>query len=158
MRAAKAASSSRPSATRKVKPSTRASGTPTTKVPSSRSGRSGGTAAAGAGRAAGAGAAGAEAVKSPVAGMRTTKDLRDNRLKFTLDDLELKATLGTGTFGRVRLALHKPSGKHYALKILQKSEVGYVVFVGFAVFRSVVTSLARLPLPFLPFPCSRSSD
>jgi cGMP-dependent protein kinase len=39
------------------------------------------------------------------------------------DELEMRATLGTGTFGRVRLA-HQPStGSVYALKILQKAQV-----------------------------------
>jgi serine/threonine protein kinase len=31
--------------------------------------------------------------------------------------------VGTGTFGRVRLVVHKPSDAIYALKILKKSEV-----------------------------------
>lgn len=44
------------------------------------------------------------------------------KIKFDVSELQLKATLGTGTFGRVRLAKH-PNGKHYALKILKKSEV-----------------------------------
>ena len=34
------------------------------------------------------------------------------------------ATVGTGTFGRVRVVQHKPSGQFFALKILKKSEVG----------------------------------
>lgn len=44
-------------------------------------------------------------------------------MKFTLSDLTLSTTLGTGTFGRVRLAHHKASNKYYALKILKKSEI-----------------------------------
>lgn len=43
------------------------------------------------------------------------------KLSFEVKDLTLKTTLGTGTFGRVRLA--KLNGNCYALKILKKSEV-----------------------------------
>lgn len=42
---------------------------------------------------------------------------------WKLSDLELKETLGTGTFGRVRLCYHKLSGKFMALKILKKQEI-----------------------------------
>lgn len=42
---------------------------------------------------------------------------------WTLNDLVLKETLGTGTFGRVRLCQHKETGEYYAMKILKKSEV-----------------------------------
>jgi len=38
----------------------------------------------------------------------------------------MKDTLGTGSFGRVRLVMYKPDGKFYALKILKKSEVIYL--------------------------------
>jgi len=43
-----------------------------------------------------------------------------------LADLELRATLGTGSFGRVRLVQHTQSKKYFALKILKKSEVIYL--------------------------------
>eukprot|EP01028_Stygiella_incarcerata_P004345 TRINITY_DN1945_c0_g1_i2.p1 TRINITY_DN1945_c0_g1~~TRINITY_DN1945_c0_g1_i2.p1 ORF type:complete len:335 (-),score=96.41 TRINITY_DN1945_c0_g1_i2:1260-2264(-) len=43
--------------------------------------------------------------------------------KWTLDDFEMKETLGTGTFGRVRLARHKETGKYVAVKILKKAEI-----------------------------------
>ena len=42
---------------------------------------------------------------------------------LTLQDFELLDTLGTGSFGRVRLSKYKPDSKYYALKILKKSEV-----------------------------------
>eukprot|EP01013_Petalomonas_cantuscygni_P007014 TRINITY_DN184_c0_g1_i1.p1 TRINITY_DN184_c0_g1~~TRINITY_DN184_c0_g1_i1.p1 ORF type:complete len:342 (-),score=73.22 TRINITY_DN184_c0_g1_i1:834-1859(-) len=42
---------------------------------------------------------------------------------WKLSDLVLKETLGTGTFGRVRLCQHKDSGEFYAMKILKKAEV-----------------------------------
>ncbi|KAJ1487383.1 hypothetical protein T484DRAFT_1786722, partial [Baffinella frigidus] len=38
-------------------------------------------------------------------------------------DLELHETLGTGTFGRVRMVRHKGSDKYFALKVLKKQEV-----------------------------------
>jgi len=40
-----------------------------------------------------------------------------------MEDLEIAETLGTGTFGRVRLVKHKGNGKYYALKVLKKHEV-----------------------------------
>ena len=50
-------------------------------------------------------------------------------LKFPelkLSDLEMRATLGTGSFGRVRLIKHSTDSKFYALKILKKTEVIYL--------------------------------
>lgn len=38
-------------------------------------------------------------------------------------DLSLLDTVGTGTFGRVRLVVHRPSDAIFALKILKKSEI-----------------------------------
>ena len=35
----------------------------------------------------------------------------------------MHATVGTGTFGRVRVVQHRPSGAFYALKIMKKAEV-----------------------------------
>merc|ERR1719253_1590826 len=43
-----------------------------------------------------------------------------------LTDLEMRETLGTGSFGRVRLVQHNSDNKYYALKILKKSEVIYL--------------------------------
>lgn len=40
-----------------------------------------------------------------------------------IDDFELKAILGTGSFGRVRLARHKQTGRHVAIKMLSKSQI-----------------------------------
>lgn len=42
---------------------------------------------------------------------------------WKLSDFELRETLGTGSFGRVRFAKHIPSGKFYAIKILKKAEI-----------------------------------
>ncbi|CAM38092.1 protein kinase A catalytic subunit [Leishmania braziliensis MHOM/BR/75/M2904] len=43
--------------------------------------------------------------------------------KWRLSDLEMRETVGTGTFGRVRLVRHKGTGQYAALKILKKQEV-----------------------------------
>ncbi|KAJ1932450.1 cAMP-dependent protein kinase catalytic subunit, partial [Linderina pennispora] len=40
-----------------------------------------------------------------------------------LDDFDVFRTVGTGSFGRVRLVQHRGSGKHYAMKVLKKSHV-----------------------------------
>jgi len=40
-----------------------------------------------------------------------------------VDDFEFGVTLGTGSFGRVRLATHKETSQCYAIKMLKKSEV-----------------------------------
>lgn len=45
---------------------------------------------------------------------------------LSLLDFELLDTLGTGSFGRVRLVKYKGDAKFYALKILKKSEVIYL--------------------------------
>jgi len=45
---------------------------------------------------------------------------------LTLDDYILKDTLGTGSFGRVRLVQFKKDNQYYALKMLKKSEVIYL--------------------------------
>jgi cGMP-dependent protein kinase len=39
------------------------------------------------------------------------------------EDLELRRILGVGTFGRVKLVLHKPSDTAYALKCMRKQQV-----------------------------------
>jgi protein kinase X len=43
--------------------------------------------------------------------------------QYCLEDLEIKNTLGTGTFGRVVLVRHKPSLEYFALKMLPITEV-----------------------------------
>ncbi|KAI9999158.1 hypothetical protein PInf_003976 [Phytophthora infestans] len=43
--------------------------------------------------------------------------------QIKLDELEVLRTLGSGTFGRVKLVRHKPTGALYALKILNKASV-----------------------------------
>lgn len=45
------------------------------------------------------------------------------RLGLPLAEFELRTTVGTGSFGRVRLVLHRPSACVFALKMLQKTQV-----------------------------------
>ena len=44
-------------------------------------------------------------------------------LSINFEELDPIATLGTGTFGRVRMVVHQPTGKVYALKSLMKAHV-----------------------------------
>ena len=46
-----------------------------------------------------------------------------DKKKLDLEEFNILQTLGIGSFGRVRLALHKESGEYCALKILKKHEL-----------------------------------
>lgn len=48
---------------------------------------------------------------------------KEEKEKIKLSDFEIMETLGTGSFGRVRLGKHKRSKKIYAIKMLKKSEI-----------------------------------
>ncbi|ORC92703.1 protein kinase A catalytic subunit [Trypanosoma theileri] len=48
---------------------------------------------------------------------------REEVAGWKLQDLEMGETIGTGTFGRVRLCKHKGTGRYLALKILKKQEI-----------------------------------
>jgi hypothetical protein len=48
---------------------------------------------------------------------------KKTKIGFSLNDLVLSTTVGTGTFGRVRVVQHKPTRDWYALKIMKKSEI-----------------------------------
>jgi protein kinase X len=43
--------------------------------------------------------------------------------KIALEDYSIKQTVGTGSFGRVKLVLHNKENKYYAMKILKKVEI-----------------------------------
>ena len=51
-------------------------------------------------------------------------------------DLTMHATVGTGTFGRVRVVQHRPSSAYYALKIMKKSEVRHKHFLSHSDIRT----------------------
>ena len=51
-------------------------------------------------------------------------DIKKGKLKqVNLHDYEIKQTVGTGSFGRVKLIKHLTSSKYFALKILTKAEI-----------------------------------
>src|SRR5690349_4326074 len=50
-------------------------------------------------------------------------DIDYKKTKITRSMFELRATLGTGSFGRVRLVRYKPSGETFAMKMLRKTRV-----------------------------------
>ncbi len=53
---------------------------------------------------------------------KETKPKEDAAL-ISFNDLQMKRTLGTGTFGQVKLVVHKKTGTAMALKIMQKAQV-----------------------------------
>lgn len=69
------------------------------------------------------------------------------KIKFGLRDLTLHATVGTGTFGRVRVVQYKPTRQWYALKILKKSEI--LRLKQLAHITSEVRVLSRIYHPFI---------
>lgn len=46
-----------------------------------------------------------------------------SKKKVNLTDFDVSVTLGTGSFGRVKLAREKKSGDYCALKILKKHDI-----------------------------------
>jgi len=52
---------------------------------------------------------------------REEEAARPDRPKFS--DLELRRILGVGTFGRVKMVIHRPSSQTYALKCMRKAQV-----------------------------------
>ena len=51
-------------------------------------------------------------------------------MQCCLTDFDIMATLGTGTFGRVRLVRHMASGEHYALEVKGDSMIEAGIFDG----------------------------
>ena len=47
----------------------------------------------------------------------------DKIKKATLEDYDIMVTIGTGSFGRVKLIKSKKGGKYLALKMLKKAEI-----------------------------------
>ena len=50
-------------------------------------------------------------------------DSEDEKKNLQLSDFNIGVTLGTGSFGRVKVAIHKKSSNVYAIKMLKKSAV-----------------------------------
>lgn len=53
--------------------------------------------------------------------METTTPNLNN--KINLNEFDFLQTIGTGSFGRVKLARHKKTNKIYAIKMLKKAEI-----------------------------------
>ncbi|KAJ3271877.1 camp-dependent protein kinase catalytic subunit [Terramyces sp. JEL0728] len=60
---------------------------------------------------------------TPAAQLPPPKGVKEKIKKLKIEDLEIRNTLGTGSFGRVHLVKYKPTGKHYAMKVLKKAEI-----------------------------------
>eukprot|EP00742_Colponemidia_sp_Colp-10_P000759 GILJ01000825.1.p1 GENE.GILJ01000825.1~~GILJ01000825.1.p1 ORF type:complete len:330 (-),score=65.08 GILJ01000825.1:191-1180(-) len=67
--------------------------------------------------------------------------------KLDLTQFELKKTLGTGSFGRVRFCKHRTTGKHYAIKILKKAEIIRLKQVDHIMSEKAI--LAQIDHPFI---------
>mmetsp|Transcript_10877 Transcript_10877/g.40562 ORF Transcript_10877/g.40562 Transcript_10877/m.40562 type:complete len:336 (-) Transcript_10877:193-1200(-) len=52
-----------------------------------------------------------------------SSDEVDDPDKWKISDFTLLETLGTGTFGRVKLCKHRKSGRYFAMKILRKADI-----------------------------------
>jgi protein kinase A len=67
--------------------------------------------------------------------------------KVKLQDYDVMQTLGTGSFGRVRLAKHKSSGDFVALKMLKKAEILRLKQVDHIISENTI--LSNINHPFL---------
>jgi len=67
--------------------------------------------------------------------------------KLKLGDYEIKHTLGTGSFGRVKLAKNKMTNKWVALKILKKAEIIRLKQVDHVINENTI--LSNLDHPFI---------
>ncbi len=64
----------------------------------------------------------AAALAPPVAAPPASRAARA-RLGIPFEELEQRATLGAGTYGRVRLAYHRATDRVFALKMLRKADI-----------------------------------
>lgn len=64
---------------------------------------------------------------------------------FGLDDFDAGVTLGTGSFGRVRIATHKTTQTPWAIKILKKAEIVRMQQVGLELGLEVELGLGSAP-------------
>ena len=62
-------------------------------------------------------------ITPPILNPSASQTVGDHQTTYQFDDFEITRTLGTGSFGRVCLARHRPTGQYYALKKLRKSDV-----------------------------------
>ena len=67
--------------------------------------------------------------------------------QFKLEDFKFKKTVGTGSFGRVKLAVKNVDGSYWAVKILKKIEILKLKQVDH--MKSEITILSMIDHPFL---------
>lgn len=68
----------------------------------------------------------------------------------SIDDFDVGVTLGTGSFGRVRFAIHRTTGKRCAIKMLKKAEVMKFQQVEHMISeKEILTMLSKDPHPFM---------
>ena len=70
-----------------------------------------------------------------------------SKVKINLKDYDLMQTLGTGSFGRVRLTKDKETGKYYAMKILKNHDIIKLKQVDHVISENTI--LADIDHPFL---------
>jgi len=70
-----------------------------------------------------------------------------NAVKVKLSDYDILTTLGTGSFGRVRLAKEKKSGEYVAIKMLKKAEILRLKQVDHIISENTI--LSNIKHPFL---------
>ena len=70
-----------------------------------------------------------------------------SKKKVSLNDYELSTTLGTGSFGRVRLCRNKKTGEYFAMKILKKADIIKLKQVDHVISENTI--LADIDHPFL---------
>ena len=70
-----------------------------------------------------------------------------SKKKVSLNDYELTTTLGTGSFGRVRLCRSKKTGEYFAMKILKKADIIKLKQVDHVISENTI--LADIDHPFL---------
>ena len=91
----------------------------------------------------------AESIPSPVKPTqeRLPLPLPRELNKYKDRDFEISTTLGTGTFGRVKLAQHLQSGIYNAIKIMSKSEILRLNQLSHV--KSEIDTLMRVSHPFI---------
>jgi len=70
-----------------------------------------------------------------------------SKRKVNLNDYEMTTTLGTGSFGRVRLCRNKKTGEYFAMKALKKADIIKLKQVDHVISENTI--LADIEHPFL---------
>lgn len=73
--------------------------------------------------------------------------MQSTKKKVNLNDYDLTTTLGTGSFGRVRLCKNRKTGEFFAMKILKKADIIKLKQVDHVISENTI--LADIDHPFL---------